>query len=76
MPELCLYGQIAAFSSLSTGTAEASSLYLEEALSCFQMASRQRPSDPKLLSCEAFTLFRLKRYPEALQTARRCRETY
>ena len=76
VPELCLYGQIAACSFLSTGIAEASSLYLEEALSCFQMASWQKPSDPQLLSCEALTLFRLKPYPEALQTARRCLEMY
>ena len=75
-PALCLYGQIAAFSSLSSQTAEASNLYLEEALNCFQMALRQSPSDPKLLSCEAFSLFRLKRYSEALTAASECLVMY
>ena len=75
-PALCLYGQIAAFSSLSSQTADASDLYLEEALNCFQMALRQNSSDPKLLSCEAFSLFRLKRYSESLTAASKCLEMY
>ena len=65
-----------AHAALLAGSPEAADSYLEEALCSFQMAPRAHPSDHKLRYCEAFTLFRLKWYNEALRAAHRCLALY